>query len=66
MIEMRDKFLSEEYLDLKNLSEEELYEYWDLWLEQAQATNDRDEHLYSHGVFTVEPPRDAGGGSGAT
>ncbi len=62
MIEMRDEFLSEEHLDLKNLSEEELYEYWDLWLEQAQATNDRDEYTYSHGVFTVEPARDAGGG----
>jgi len=56
MDEMRDEFLSEENLDLKNLSDEELYAWWDLWLEQAQATNDLDEHTYSHGVFSVEPP----------
>jgi hypothetical protein len=50
-----DQFLSEEDLDLANLSWEELLAWWDLWLHQAQATNDLDEHLYSHGVFTVEP-----------
>ena len=48
---LRDEFLSEEDLDLRNLSHEELIAYWNLWLEQAQATNDMDEHLYSHGVF---------------
>jgi len=52
---VRDQFLSEEDLDLVNLSWEELLAWWDLWLRQAQATNDLDEHLYSHGVFTVEP-----------
>jgi len=67
--EIRDEFLSEEDLDLRNLSEEELIAYWNLWLEQAQATNDLDEALYSHGVFErdpsvpvrgrPEPPRDA-------
>lgn len=36
MIEMRDEFLSEEDLDLRNLSWEELVAYWNLWLEQAQ------------------------------
>jgi len=51
----RDEFLSEEDLDLRNLSEEELVAYWNLWLEQAQATNDLDEHTYSHGVFETEP-----------
>ncbi len=61
MDEARDEFLSEEDLDLKNLSEEELYAYWDLWLEQAQASNDRDAHTYSHGVFSVEPRADADG-----
>ena len=61
MVETRDKFLSEEDLDLKNLSEEELYAYWDLWLEWAQVTNDMDEHTYSHGVFRTEPPWDAKG-----
>jgi len=55
MKEVRDEFLSEEDLDLRNLSEEELLAYWDMWLEQAQASNDLDEHLYSHGVFAVDP-----------
>ena len=52
---MRDQFLSEEDLDLANLSWEELLAWWQLWLEQAQSTNDLDEHTYSHGVFRVEP-----------
>jgi hypothetical protein len=53
---MRDEFLGEEDLDLKNLSEEEFYAYWNARLEQAQATNDADVHFYSHGVFECEPP----------
>lgn len=52
---MRDEFLSEEDLDLVNLSEDELVAYWNLWLEQAQATNDLDADLYSHGVFDRDP-----------
>jgi len=58
MIELRDEFLSEEDLDLVNLSESELLAYWDLWLRQAQASNSLDEKSYSHGVFTLEsvPP----------
>ena len=55
MIEMRDEFLSEEDLDLRSLSQEELIAYWNLWLQQAQATNDLDEALYSHGVFERDP-----------
>jgi hypothetical protein len=51
----RDEFLSEEDLDLRNLSHEELIAWWNLWLEIAQATNDLDARLYSHGVFTLEP-----------
>jgi hypothetical protein len=51
---LRDEFLSDEDLDLKNLTEAELLAYWDVWLIQAQATNDLDEHLYSHGVFATE------------
>jgi hypothetical protein len=54
--ELRDEFLSEEDLDLRNLTEAELFAYWNAWLLQAQITNDLDEHLYSHGVFTSEPP----------
>ncbi len=53
---LRDEFLSEEDLDLKHCSEEELHAYWNAWLLQAQATNDLDRHTYSHGVFTHEPP----------
>lgn len=55
MTELRDEFLSEEDLDLRNLSDEELIAYWNLWLRQAQATNDLDEALYSHGVFERDP-----------
>ncbi|NJR13847.1 MAG: hypothetical protein HC779_06285, partial [Phyllobacteriaceae bacterium] len=42
-----DRFLSEEDLDLRNLSEAELLAWWDRWLRQAQSTNDRDARLYS-------------------
>ena len=57
MIEIRDEFLSEEDLDLRNLSREELYAYWNFWLEQAQASNDLDRDTYSHGVFvTMKEP----------
>ena len=52
---MSDRFLSEEDLDLRSLDWEELLAWWDLWLRQAQITNELDEHLYSHGVFRVEP-----------
>ena len=52
---LRDEFLSEEDLDLRNLSDEELIAYWNQWLEQAQATNAADEATYSHGVFIHEP-----------
>jgi hypothetical protein len=49
----RDEFLSQEDLDLKHLSWEELLAWWDAMLRQAQATNDLDEHEYSHGVFAL-------------
>lgn len=52
---MRDEFLSAEDLDLRNLSEEELIAYWNMWLEQAQCTNDADQFDYSHGVFMHDP-----------
>lgn len=55
MAKIRDEFLSEEDLDLRNLTEEELFAYWEQWLEQAQATNAMDEDSYSHGVFTTAP-----------
>lgn len=50
---MRDEFLSEEDLDLRNLSEEEMIVYWNMWLEQAQVTNDDDKNTYAHGVFVM-------------
>lgn len=56
MSEKRDEFLSEEDLDLKNLSFDELIRVWNLWLEVAQLTNDADEHEYSHGVFAGRSP----------
>jgi hypothetical protein len=52
MIALRDEFLSDEDLDLRNLTQEELYAYWDQWLLQAQLTNDADRDTYTHGVFT--------------
>jgi hypothetical protein len=51
VIEIRDEFLSEEDLDIKNMSEEELYAYWNFWLKLAQSSNDSDQYTYSHGVF---------------
>jgi hypothetical protein len=51
---MSDKFLSEEDLDLKNLTWEEVITYWNFWLEQAQATNEQDKDYYSHGVWRPE------------
>lgn len=53
---MRDEFLSEEDLDLRDLSEAELLAYWDLWLHQAQASNALDEQAYAHGVFMLLAP----------
>lgn len=55
MIPIRDEFLSEEDLDLRNLSAEELVAYWNQWLEQAQATNAVDADSYAHGVFQRVP-----------
>ena len=55
MSERRDEFLSDEDLDLENLSIEELDTYWLLWLTQAQTTNDADRASYAHGVFDRDP-----------
>jgi hypothetical protein len=52
---VRDEFLSEEDLDLRNLTIEEVMAYWDLWFRQAQITNDADQWRYSHGVFEEVP-----------
>jgi hypothetical protein len=58
MAELRDEFLSEEDLDLANLSWDELIAVWNAWLLQAQATNDEDADEYSHGVFVLMNKRD--------
>ena len=53
MNELRDEFLSEEDLDLVNLSDTELEAWWYLWLKQAQTSNQEDAFSYSHGVFML-------------
>lgn len=45
--------LSEDDVNLKELSAEELDGAWDLWFDLAQSTNDSDPP-YSHGVFVNE------------
>lgn len=55
MSALRDEFLSEEDLDLATLTDAELDACWTAWLRQAQATNDEDAAVYSHGVFLVDP-----------
>jgi len=57
---MQDAFLSEEDLDLRSLSFDELNRVWNAWLRQAQATNEHDRHNYSHGVFTRDPTAEFG------
>jgi len=46
------RLVSEEDLDLRNLSEDELHAHaaWDLWFDLAQTTNDHDPP-FTHGVF---------------
>lgn len=46
-----DQFLSEEDLDLKNLTWEELLAVWNDWLTQAQNSNELDRDHYSHSAF---------------
>jgi hypothetical protein len=60
---MDDEFLSEEDLDLGNLSWPERVAWWNQWLRLAQATNDQDAASYSHGVFVqiLEPGRTQSG-----
>lgn len=62
MNEPRDEFLSEEDLDLRNLTDDELQVWWLQWPHLAQASNDLDAGACSHGVFTWDPsvPRPPG------
>ena len=44
------QLLSEDDLNLKDMTPEELDAAWDLWFDLAQATNDFDPP-FTHGVF---------------
>ncbi len=44
------QMLSEDDLNLKEMTDEEFERAWDLWFDLAQSTNDADPP-YSHGVF---------------
>jgi len=64
------EMLSEDDLNLKDMTPEELDRAWDLWFDLAQATNDFDPP-YTHGVFVLNhldpeppPPADAGADRG--
>ncbi len=46
------ELLSEDDLNLKDMTPEELDLAWDLWFDLAQTTNDSDP-LYTHGVFVL-------------
>lgn len=50
-------FLSEEDLDLAELSEQELDAVWDAWFAAAQLTNEDDAGYYSHSCFGSEMPQ---------
>lgn len=52
---MRDEFLSEEDLALSDMTWPEVVTYWSRWLREAQATNDADRWIISHGVFEEVP-----------
>jgi len=57
----RDWFLSDEDLDLANLSWDELLGWWDEMLRQAQASNDLDEHEYSPACWPCRARNGRGG-----
>jgi hypothetical protein len=46
------ELLSEDDLNLKDMTPEELDRAWDLWFTLAQTTNDSDP-LYTHGVLVL-------------
>jgi hypothetical protein len=53
------QMLSDDDLNLRDLSAEDLARAWDLWFDLAQATND-DDPLYTHGVFQNAPQTENG------
>ena len=46
------ELLSEDDLNLKDMTREELDRAWNLWFDLAQTTNDFDPP-YTHGVFVL-------------
>ena len=50
--------LSDDDLNIRDLSDEELALAWDLWFDLAQTTND-DDPPYTHGVFQFVTLADA-------
>ncbi len=46
------QLLSDDDLNLRDLSDEELDRAWDLWFTLAQTTNDHDP-AFTHGVFIL-------------
>lgn len=60
------QMLSEDDVNIKTLTREELDAAWDLWFDLAQTTNDADPP-YTHGVFvgtSAERARNAGATTG--
>ncbi len=51
------QMLSEDDLNLREMTDEELDAAWDFWFDLAQATNDYDPE-YTHGVFVLAAPAD--------
>lgn len=49
------QMLSEDDLDLRGMTDEELEAAWDFWFDIAQTTNDSDPE-YTHGVFVLCRP----------
>lgn len=56
--------LSDDDLDLRDLSDAELALAWDLWFDLAQVTNEADPP-YSHGVFQLVPREEVTGSDAA-
>lgn len=53
------QLLSDDDLNLRDMSDEELARAWDLWFDLAQTTND-DDPPYTHGVLVgIEATSDA-------
>ena len=52
------RMLSEDDVDLREMTPEELDAAWDLWFDLAQSTNEADP-AYTHGVFAGASERTA-------